>query len=146
MSNQPNDQGGNQIPDYGTAPERASGQYPGQSDHPGEPAGPGSGPAYPSYPAQAMQYAYPEASQTVLAFVLGVIGLVVIQLVAPFAWVISNRELRGIDAGRRDPSNRGLAVAGKVMGIIGTVLLAIGVVVLVLAIILVVAASTSSSS
>lgn len=93
-----------------------------------------------------MQYAYAEASQGVLALVLGIIGLFVIQLVAPFAWVVSNRELRGIEAGRRDPANRGLAVAGKVMGIIGTVLLAIGIVVLVVGIIVLVAAATSSNS
>ena len=93
-----------------------------------------------------MQYAYPEASQGVLALVLGIVGLFVIQLVAPFAWIVSNRELRGIEAGRRDPTNRGLAVAGKVMGIIGTILLAIGIVVAVVAIIVLVAVSTSSSS
>ena len=57
-----------------------------------------------------------------------------IQLVAPFAWVLSNREIQGVDQGRRDPTNRGMAVAGKVLGIIGTVVLALIVLALVLAV------------
>jgi hypothetical protein len=89
---------------------------------------------------------YPEGSQAVLAFVLGIIGLLVFQPLAPFAWVIANREIRGVDAGRRNPSNRGLAVAGKVMGIIGTIFLILGIIIFVVVIILIVHAATSSST
>jgi hypothetical protein len=144
MSDQSN-HGRDGAPEYGTAPEGAPGAfgsepvYPGQSAHPGQQA-------HPSYPPEPTQYPYPEPSQGALALVLGIIGLFVIQLVAPFAWVVSNRELRGIDAGRRDPTNRGLAVAGKVMGIIGTVLLVIGIVIFIVAIIVLVSFSRSSSS
>jgi hypothetical protein len=57
--------------------------------------------------------------------VLGILGLVVCQVLGPFAWVMGNRELEAIDAGRRPPENRGTANAGRVLGIVGTVLLAL---------------------
>jgi hypothetical protein len=87
---------------------------------------------------------YPEPSQGVLALILGIIGLCVFQPVAPFAWVIGNREVRGADAGRRNPSNRGLGLAGKVLGIIGTVVLILEVLFVVVAIITLVATGTAS--
>jgi len=36
--------------------------------------------------------------------------------------VIGNQELKAIDAGRRPPGGRGVAKAGWILGIIGTVL------------------------
>jgi TRAP-type C4-dicarboxylate transport system permease small subunit len=100
-----------------------------------------------AYPSSSAGWGlYPESSQAVLALVLGLIGVFVFQLVAPFAWVVANREIRGIDAGRREPSNRGLAVAGKILGIIGTILLIIGVVFLVIVIAIFVGAATTSST
>lgn len=71
---------------------------------------------------------YPEDSQAVLALVLGIIGLVACGVAGPFAWSIGNKELRAIDAGRRSPENRGMANAGKILGIISTVLLVLAVV------------------
>lgn len=76
---------------------------------------------------------YPEASQATTALVLGILGLVVCQVLGPFAWSIGKREVEAIDAGRRPPENRGLANAGRIMGIIGTVLLAVALIVVVLA-------------
>lgn len=72
--------------------------------------------------------AYPENSQGVLVLVLGILGLIVCQVLAPVAWIVGNSELRGIDEGRRPPENRGIASAGRILGIIGTVLLGIAVV------------------
>jgi hypothetical protein len=74
---------------------------------------------------------YPENSQGVLALVLGILGLVACGILAPFAWSVGNNELRGIDAGRRPPDNRGLANAGRILGIIGTVILGLGLLVLI---------------
>jgi hypothetical protein len=73
--------------------------------------------------------AYPEQSQATTVLVLGILGLIICAVLAPFAWVMGNKELQAIDAGRRTPENRGSANAGKILGIIGTVLLGIGVVV-----------------
>lgn len=73
--------------------------------------------------------AYPEQSQATTVLVLGILGLVICQILGPIAWVMGNKELQAIDAGRRAPENRGSANAGKILGIIGTVLLGIGLVV-----------------
>ena len=75
------------------------------------------------------QPGYPEASQATTALVLGILGIVICGVLAPFAWSIGNKEVQAIDAGRRDPTNRGSANAGKILGIIGTVFLIVGLVV-----------------
>lgn len=82
----------------------------------------------PQFPTDSGQY--PEASQATTILVLGILGLVVCQVLGPFAWVMGNNELAAIDAGRRPPENRGTANAGRILGIISTVFLAIGLVVL----------------
>lgn len=72
---------------------------------------------------------YPEQSQATTALVLGILGIVVCGILAPFAWNIGGKELAAIDAGRRPPENRGTANAGRILGIVGTVLLGIGLLV-----------------
>lgn len=70
---------------------------------------------------------YAEGSQATTALVLSILGLVLCWVLPPVAWVVANNELKGIAAGRRDPSGQGMANAAKIMGIIGTVLLILGV-------------------
>lgn len=68
--------------------------------------------------------------------VLGIVGLVV-PLLCSFcctifaiagcvcgiiAWVMANKDLKEMAAGRMDPSGRGMAQAGKICGIIGVIL------------------------
>lgn len=84
----------------------------------------------PQFPSESG--AYPESSQATTVLVLGIIGIVLCQLLGPFAWVMGNKELEAIDAGRRPPENRGTANAGKILGIIATVLMAVGIVVVIL--------------
>lgn len=72
---------------------------------------------------------YPEQSQATTALVLGILGLVLCQILAPFAWYIGNKEVDAIDAGRRPPENRGTGNAGRILGIIGSVLLILGLLV-----------------
>ncbi len=72
---------------------------------------------------------YPEQSQATTILVMGILGLVLCQVLAPFAWVMGNRELAAIDSGLRSPENRSTANAGKILGIIGTVFLGLGVIV-----------------
>lgn len=76
--------------------------------------------------------AYPEQSQATTVLVLGILGIVICGILAPFAWSMGNKELAAIDSGRRSPENRGTANAGRILGIVGTVLLAIGIVFLIL--------------
>lgn len=78
------------------------------------PFGPGTPPA-PTH--------YPEQSGAVGALVTGILGLICCQLASPFAWKLGSDEIKAIDAGRRPPKDRGLAMAGKILGIIGTLLM-----------------------
>ena len=79
------------------------------------------------------QSPYPEASQATTALVLGILGIVICGgILSPFAWVMGNKEMEAIDAGRRPPENRGTANAAKILGIVGTVLLGIGIILVVL--------------
>ena len=79
-------------------------------------------------PAAAPRY-YPNRSEAVTVLVLGILSIVFsgwcMGFLGIIAWVMGNRELREIDAGLRPPDNRGLAVAGRVCGIIGTCLFAL---------------------
>jgi hypothetical protein len=142
-------------PVYGTPPDQPAYGTPAQPGttqfDPVPPTavyrGPEGYPGQPPYPAQGYQGqwpAYPESSQAVLALILGIVGLFVFWPVAPFAWVIGRSEVRAVDAGRRDPSNRGVALAGQIMGIIGTVLLVLGVALFI--ILIVVAAAIGSGN
>ena len=70
---------------------------------------------------------YPQDSQATTILVLGILGLVLCQVLGPFAWVMGNKEIAAIDAGERPPENRGTAQTGRILGIISTVLLLIGV-------------------
>ena len=54
--------------------------------------------------------------------VLGILGIVCCFICGIIAWVMGNGDLREIDAGRMDPSGRGLTQAGKICGIIGLIL------------------------
>ena len=74
---------------------------------------------------------YPESSQGVLALVLGIVSVVSLPFLGPVAWWLGLSDRRAVDAGRRDPSGRGMALAGYVLGIVATVLL--GIVLLFLA-------------
>ena len=89
---------------------------------------------------------YPEGSESTTALVLGILGIVVCGILGPFAWYIGNREVKAIDGGRRDPTNRGSANAGKILGIVGTVFLGLGILVGIVVLLFVVVASTEVSS
>ena len=71
-------------------------------------------------------------------------GLFVFWPLSPFAWVVGRNEVRAVDAGRRDPANRGVGLAGQILGIIGTVLLALGIVFIVVVIVIAIAVGTST--
>ena len=77
-----------------------------------------------SFPEQA---AYPENSQATTILVLGILGLLCCGPLGIVAWVMGQNELQAIDAGRRDPTNRGTANAGRIIGIVATVLWALAI-------------------
>jgi len=88
---------------------------------------------------------YPEQSQATTILVMGILGLIICGILAPFAWVMGNKELTAIDSGLRSPENRSTANAGRILGIIGTVLLGIGLVVGIIFLLFIFVAAVSTS-
>ena len=72
----------------------------------------------------------------VLILVLGILGIVCCFICGIIAWVMGNGDLREMDAGRMDPSGRGLTQAGKICGMISVILLIVGIVIQIIILIL----------
>ena len=72
-------------------------------------------------------YSLPSRASTVLT--LGILSLVLCTLMGPIAWAMGSEELRRMDSGVTDPSQRGSVNAGRICGIIGTSFLILGVVI-----------------
>ena len=65
----------------------------------------------------------------VMILVFGILGLVCCIVFGIIAWVMGNGDLKEMDAGRMDPSGRGLTQAGKICGIVSVAFALVGVVV-----------------
>lgn len=65
-----------------------------------------------------------QKSQATTALVLGILGLVCCGILAPIAWYMGSQELQRIQRGEVPATNEGMARAGMILGIIGTVFLA----------------------
>ncbi len=70
----------------------------------------------------------PPSNKPTLALVLGIIGVICCGLCAPFAWYIGKKELAAIQGGQAPAEGAGLAKAGMILGIIGTILLLLSLV------------------
>jgi len=121
---------------------------------------PADGPQQPEY--QQPQYQHPyapapdgritfqppgptvEHPQATLAFVLGLLSVLGLLILGPFGWVVGRRVIRQIDQDPRQFSNRGLAMAGMVLGIIGTVFMLLLVALFAVGVLLFMGASGSS--
>lgn len=62
----------------------------------------------------------PNASDAVVAIVLGIVGVVLFPPLGPVAWVLGRRAEREIDASGGAVGGRVLATTGKILGMIGT--------------------------
>src|SRR5688572_28355991 len=84
----------------GSQPPPPPGQYPGPPPPGYPPAGQqGYPPPYPAYQPGYQPYGPPpDHPQSTLAMILGIVGVVVCQLTAPFALVIGKRAMNEIDA------------------------------------------------
>lgn len=115
-------------------PPRPEGQpgYWAQGAQQGPPTPPG-GYGYPppgSYPQAPVQYA-PDHPKATTVLILGILGVVLCQVLGPFAWVMGKRTMNEIDASQGRVGGRGAAQAGYVLGIVGTVLLGVTLLILV---------------
>ena len=103
---------GRDVPQAGGAPEAPA---------PGQPQAP-QGPVYQSPP---------NADGAVASLVLGILGITICSICAPFAWWQGAKARTAVDASGGALGGRGLATAGWIMGIIGTVIIILGVLLLV---------------
>ena len=87
----------------------------------------------------------PEHRQATTVLILGILGLVLCGLIAPFAWAMGNRVVREIDASAGQVGGRSTANAGRICGIVGTILLGLGLLFAMGSIVFLLIASTSSS-
>jgi hypothetical protein len=80
-------------------------------------------PAYSGVPASL-----PNAPGAVPALILGILGLVICGICAPFAWWQGKSAEDAIASSGGSLGGKGMATAGKILGMIGTVLLVVGIV------------------
>jgi hypothetical protein len=69
---------------------------------------------------------YSEQVSGTTVLVLGILGVTVCGCCAPFAWIMGNKALAAIDAGRANPIERGNANIGRILGMVGTGLTVVG--------------------
>ncbi|HYO38129.1 MAG TPA: DUF4190 domain-containing protein [Nocardioidaceae bacterium] len=166
MTSTPGD--GDQPPDPygrppGQPPEQPYGQQPGYGQ-PGYGDQPGSGQygqyggqQYGQYGAQQYggQYGQPPYGQgypqqdhprATTSLVLGIVGIVLCGLAAPFAWRMGKKAVDEIDASHGQLGGRGSAKAGYILGLIGTILLGLALLVIVAAVGLGIAGVLTESS
>jgi hypothetical protein len=103
-------------------------------------------PAYgqPAYGQPA--YAPPDHPKSSTALILGILGIVLCGILAPFAWVIGKRTVNEIDASNGQLGGRGSAQAGYIMGIIGSIWLGLGLLIGIFIVIIALVAAGSASS
>ncbi len=65
----------------------------------------------------------------VLILVFGILSWVVCLIFGILAWVWGNTDLKEMDAGRMDPSGRGLTQAGRIVGMVSVLLTVVGMLV-----------------
>lgn len=63
------------------------------------------------------------STQAITALILGILGIICCGLMAPVAWYIGNQELKAIQSGTAPVAGQGLATAGKILGMIGSIIL-----------------------
>jgi uncharacterized membrane protein len=84
-------------------------------------------PQQPVQPAgQGMQV---KPHRGVMILIFGILAFVCCFIFGIAAWVMGNKDLKEMDAGRMDPEGRGLTNAGRILGMVGTIIGIIGFIV-----------------
>ncbi len=99
------------------------------------------------YPPQ-QPYGYqepPSHPQAITVLILGILGIVLCQICAPFAWVMGRKALREIDNSGGAIGGRTTVQIGYILGIIGTVLIVLAIVIFIVVFIIAIAVGSTSS-
>ena len=123
-------------PAYGQAPPPSYGQAP--PPNPYQPYAPGYG------PGGVPQWA-PDHPQATTVLLLGILGMAVCQVIAPFAWIKGSKVKKEIEAAGGRYGGRNQVQIGYVLGIVGTVLLGLYFVGFLFYIVVVIIAIASSA-
>jgi uncharacterized membrane protein YjgN (DUF898 family) len=88
------------------------------------------------YPGGGYQQPPQDHPRAMTSLILGILGVVICGVLAPFAWRIGKQTVTEIDASGGRLGGRGTAQAGYILGIVGTILLAFAVLFVLLALVL----------
>lgn len=111
---------------------------------PGPQQSPYSGPPQYSATTQQNYRQLAEHPKSTTILILGILGVVLCSVCAPFAWVMGNSAKREVEAGMYAPSAS--LTWGRILGIVGTVFMVFGFLLLILFLILGVIGSSSSTA
>ncbi|MEV0771807.1 DUF4190 domain-containing protein [Nocardia salmonicida] len=98
-----------------------------------------------SYPPQGYYPRPPEHPESTTVLILGILGLAMCGLCAPFAWVKGRKVVAEIDASGGQIGGRSQANAGYIMGIVGSCVLGVSILVVAGSVLLLVMTADSST-
>jgi len=87
----------------------------------------------------------PDHPQTTTILILGICGLVVCQVLGPFAWSMGNKAMREIDASQGQIGGRDTVNVGRILGMVATALLVLGIVAVLFFVVLGIGLASTSS-
>ncbi len=88
----------------------------------------------------------PDHPQTTTILILGICGLVLCQVLGPFAWSMGNKAMREIDASQGQLGGRDTVNVGRILGMVATALLVLGILVLLFFVVLGIGLASTSTS
>ncbi len=94
------------------------------------------------FPPGRPSHDHPQAT-TIL--VMGILGLVLCQVLGPFAWSMGNKALREIDASQGLLGGRETVNIGRILGIVATALLGLGIVAILLVLVVAVLGTVTTA-
>lgn len=102
---------------------------------------PYGGPGAPGAPV----WGVPDHPKAATVLILGILGMAVCQLVAPFAWIMGGRVKREIDANPNLYGGRSQVQVGYILGIVGSAILGLVALFFVLYLVVVIIAIAASA-
>ena len=84
--------------------------------------------------------------QTTTILILGICGLVLCQVLGPFAWIMGNKALAEIDASGGQLGGRDMVNVGRILGMVSSIILGLAVLFVVAVVVIAGISAIASSS